>query len=95
MTQRVKPLPWWRWLAEGGGPSRRAPGVPGRTSLVLCAQGLCLGQKGGGHPAHRLAGLGGGARSTLWFAYHPWATAAILEGLCGDLWEEADPAATI
>lgn len=27
--------------------------------------------------------LVGGARSTLWFAYHPWATAAILEGLCG------------
>ncbi|MCC5846873.1 MAG: hypothetical protein JJU29_02180 [Verrucomicrobia bacterium] len=28
--------------------------------------------------------LVGGARSTLWFAYHPWATAAILEGLCGE-----------
>ncbi|MCC5806073.1 MAG: hypothetical protein JJU00_07055 [Opitutales bacterium] len=32
--------------------------------------------------------LRGGVRSNLWFAYHPWATAAILEGLCGDLWEE-------
>jgi hypothetical protein len=31
--------------------------------------------------------LVGGARSTLWFAYHPWATAAILEGLCGELWQ--------
>jgi hypothetical protein len=27
-----------------------------------------------------------GTRSSLWFAYHPWATAAILEGVCGDLW---------
>jgi hypothetical protein len=29
-----------------------------------------------------------GAKSSLWFAYHPWATAAILEGICGTMWEE-------
>ena len=28
-----------------------------------------------------------GTRSSLWFAYHPWATAAVLEGICGDMWE--------
>ena len=25
-------------------------------------------------------------RSNIWFAYHPWATASILEGICGKLW---------
>jgi hypothetical protein len=29
-----------------------------------------------------------GTRSSLWFAYHPWATAAILEGVCGEMWQE-------
>lgn len=29
-----------------------------------------------------------GTRSSLWFAYHPWATAAVLEGICGDMWKE-------
>ncbi len=29
-----------------------------------------------------------GTRSNLWFAYHPWATASILEGLCGQMWKE-------
>lgn len=36
--------------------------------------------------------LRGGAPSNLWFAYHPWAAAAILEGICGGLWE-AEPKA--
>jgi hypothetical protein len=27
-------------------------------------------------------------RSNLWFAYHPWATAAVLEGICGRMWKE-------
>jgi hypothetical protein len=27
-------------------------------------------------------------KSSLWFAYHPWATAAILEGICGEMWKE-------
>lgn len=31
--------------------------------------------------------LPGGERSSVWFAYHPWATASVLEGLCGDRWE--------
>ncbi len=26
-------------------------------------------------------------KSNLWFAYHPWATASILEGLCGQMWK--------
>ncbi len=25
------------------------------------------------------------SRSTIWFAYHPWATASILEGMCGEM----------
>ena len=29
----------------------------------------------------------GGNRPGIWFAYHPWATASVLEGLCGDLWD--------
>jgi hypothetical protein len=29
-----------------------------------------------------------GTKSSLWFAYHPWATAAILEGICGKMWKE-------
>lgn len=29
-----------------------------------------------------------GTRSSLWFAYHPWATASILEGICGKMWKE-------
>lgn len=29
-----------------------------------------------------------GTRSSIWFAYHPWATAAVLEGICGDMWKE-------
>jgi hypothetical protein len=28
-----------------------------------------------------------GRRSSIWFAYHPWATASILEGMCGELWQ--------
>jgi hypothetical protein len=28
-----------------------------------------------------------GSWSNVWMAYHPWATAAIMEGICGDLWE--------
>lgn len=31
--------------------------------------------------------LADGSRSNIWFAYHPWATASILEGICGDAWE--------
>jgi hypothetical protein len=27
-------------------------------------------------------------RSSIWFAYHPWATASILEGICGKMWKE-------
>lgn len=32
--------------------------------------------------------LSDGTRSSLWFAYHPWATASILEGICGEMWRE-------
>jgi hypothetical protein len=32
--------------------------------------------------------LSDGTKSSLWFAYHPWATAAILEGICGEMWKE-------
>ncbi len=28
-----------------------------------------------------------GTRTGIWFAYHPWATASILEGVCGNMWE--------
>lgn len=31
--------------------------------------------------------LADGRRSNVWFAYHPWATASLIEGVCGDLWE--------
>lgn len=27
-------------------------------------------------------------KSSIWFAYHPWATASILEGICGKMWRE-------
>jgi hypothetical protein len=27
-------------------------------------------------------------RSSLWFAYHPWATASVLEGICGESWRD-------
>ncbi len=27
-------------------------------------------------------------RSNLWFAYHPWATASVLEGMSGQMWKE-------
>ncbi|MCC5839813.1 MAG: hypothetical protein JJT96_06795 [Opitutales bacterium] len=38
--------------------------------------------------------LADGQRSNVWFAYHPWATASLIEGICGDLWERrADLAA--
>ncbi len=31
--------------------------------------------------------LADGTRSNIWLAYHPWATAAILEGMVGELWD--------